>query len=344
MTNERGPSQEVEVNVEQSPLEACYERLHLLQKVIDQAVDADEDELFRFIDENLAEVNALYPYEGDHIMARGEGIFPQLDVEGNIIGQQRDNDNEGYFGTDMGFVVTESTEKPQIMHKVLITVARHQPVDVVENVHRIFHLYDPDKSSILHMREMEESLGSAWLDEEQDTDNSLETMDNYSKEFIRLIGSTAFRRKKYEQQLKQIDDLLLQADIDTKLRDMEVTVTGNYGYAPHLSSERLEFSLLQLEDIEVTGTCLGLGTVETSALQSKAIRNNKDLLDKQAGLCLVVDPDEATREILKIAEGQILYIPTYNEAFTIAVTLYEEEEDDDDDEYEDEEEDEPEEE
>lgn len=295
-------------------LEACFDRARMLQEALNETqIHADALALGS---EFIPVIDGNFPYLFQKVHISGRGIFPVTDEQG-IIDSESWGLSEGSFGTHHGFVVLdiapEGSYDFRVMQKILVQETLEYAFTTLETRHRIFNYFELD-SQILPHNEME-SILSSHDSREEDSQNQLEIIDGFSKDFNKILRSTEFRRLKHRQQRRLVDDMLVSVNKYISIRDLQFMGEPEYGYAPFSGGSQRGFVALTLGDILIGGSCLGVDSIESALLASKAIRSDKDMADKYAGLCMVVDPDTDTRQALQLAESQVLYIPTYDQSF-----------------------------
>lgn len=90
-----------------------------------------------------------------------------------------------------------------------------------------------------------------------------------------------------------------------------------YAVAPLGSSEKY-IKIILVKEI-VAGLCIGLSTLTDDLLFSgDKIEDKNQLVDPDAGLFLVIHPDDHTRACLKLEIDQLTYIPIANQDIAVS--------------------------
>lgn len=266
----------------------------------------------------LPELDRAYPYFGEPVYASGEGLFPELDEDGSIVGESF-RQSDGAYGIHYGFAVVEITDEEgklhgrKVMHQILVSDVESNQLVTIEQHTKIFH-YLAMESSILPINEIDDCLAS-YKDSSVDLDDCMGIISDHSKRFVETLRSTKFRRTNKSRQNKIVEFLLDEADSAARVRDLTIMAEPEYGYAPLRKNNKNRDFVPMLLSQTIGGVCLGLDTLETGVMARKAIRRDSDLANRDAGLCLVLDPDESTRSGLKLNDTQVIFIPTYNQVF-----------------------------
>lgn len=307
-----------EMSWEQSHLEVCFERARVLQQTLRETDNLIEAKNLAI--EFLPVLNKQYPYFNQSVYISGNGMFPIIDDEG-MLDAESWGTSDGIFGVHRGFVIldvaAEGSTDYRLMQKVLVNESSNTQYATVEIDQRIHCLFDLD-SQVIPGIEMEAILSSHELSE-VDPQTQVEAIYSYSKSFAQMLRSTEFRRLKHRQQQRVVDDILEGVNKQVSIRDAQFMGEPAYAYAPYFYGTQRGFMALSLREYIVGGSCLGLDSIEAVVLRTKAIRRDNDMADKDAGLCMVVDPDFRTRESLHLSENQVLYIPTHDQEFEVVL-------------------------
>lgn len=300
---------------EQRNLGICFERAWDLQIGIDQA--KTDDELKALYAENINVLDKMFPYYGQPVHISGRGLFPYS--EDNEIQGEGWGTSEGVTGIHEGFDIVQTEEDEtgatsfRVMQRVYVGEFTNNVLKTVGTTRKIYHFYDLG-SQLFPIVEMEAMMASHELSS-YTPDESLNTIFPLSSDFVNLLRSTEFRRLKHKQQKRIFDEVLMTIDQHTMTRGLTFTGEPSFGYVPSFSENNRYFMPLALGAYVISGQCLGIDSLETTALRKKAIRRDKDMASKYAGLCIVIDPDKDTRQGLYLADDQVLYIPTNNQDF-----------------------------
>lgn len=291
----------------------------------------DAHQIQQIREEELPELLEEFPYVGEAVFVMGPGVVPIINEEHQIVGQQWTENNET-LGLHYGFDIVSmavngisSAVEHRVTHKIFISGGEYMSgLDVVERQFQVFAHQDCQKSAFLPLDKVN-SLFYVFNDETIEKNpigSRIDSLNNYSKQFIQMLGSTAFRRFTRQKQKRSVDEFLGTVEADLQLRQLEVDLEPSYVYVPYLTEMQGKpvrgFIPILTDKTIISGECLGVDSIETGRLHQKAIRSDQDLADKTAGLCLVVDPDPDTRAYYQLNANQTMYIPTRDQSFDIA--------------------------
>jgi len=161
-------------------------------------------------------------------------------------------------------------------------------------------------STCLVVRELDEIFHED--DNSIDFNDQMDTLVKSSIALRSLIHSTKFRRMKKEQQKKQVDNIINTTELATRLRGSTLLAEAEYAYI-NIFDKNINLLPMNIRGLVIGGVCLGMESIEGLRLRRKAIRNNADLIDGDAGICLVLDPNEETKQGLNMGDQHALYLP-----------------------------------
>lgn len=300
---------------EQRDLEICFEHARSLQASVNNAKSAEE--LKSLYKDNISEIDRKFPYFKHPVYISGRGLFPYSNEEGEVQGEGWGYSN-GISGIHEGFEIVETIDEENqpdhaVVQRIYVGEFTYRALRTVSTTRNVYHFYDLD-SQLFPLVEMEGIMGSHELSE-YTPEECLNTIAWLSNDFVNLLRSTEFRRLKHKQQKRVFDEVLMTIDQHTKTRGLTFTGEPSFAYVPSFSEKHRFFMPLLLDDFVISGQCLGLDSLETAPLRNKALRKDKDMASKYAGLCIVIDPDTDTRQGLQLTDNQVLYIPTNNQDF-----------------------------
>jgi hypothetical protein len=305
---------------EQQALDTCFQHAYSLQEALNQCENFEQASSLAY--EHIPVLNDLFPYLHHQVLISGEGVMPLID-ENNMMEAEAWLKDQQANGIHVGFGLIDIDRRPdnydfRLMQRILIGQSHNQPfasVEIRQWVYKHFDLH----SQIIPNVELESVLSSSEYKTVFDV-HPLQAAFKYSEEFVKLVRSTTFRRLNRGQQRRVADDLIYQANQRAVLRDFGVSADLEYGYIAIREKNTTSYLPLNLEKVVISGKCLGLESLESQNLGVDAIRRDKDLLAKDAGLCMVIEPDNSTRQGLNLELGQLMYLPLHNQE--IEVELY----------------------
>lgn len=297
----------------------------------------DED-LNAALQQATAEINEVYPYNGETVHFSGEGIFPASDdmaeetsgefVQYDTATLQNPTDcwgaTEGLTGVANGIwpISCQEVDRTEwrLMHRVSLgTATKQTSLTLVQQNHLFCYL--TAAATLVPVKGIEEIYNEA--DAAADTlPHPHNTLSTLSDQLSGTISSTRFRRLKHAAQKRIVDACVERAEREAGIREKWAVIDASYCYAPLLKGDELHQILLDISDTLVSGHCLGVESAERVRLQYKAIRSDAHVTDKYAGLCIVVEPEESVAQELGVNTGQILFVPISSQEIEV---IFEEE-------------------
>lgn len=130
-----------------------------------------------------------------------------------------------------------------------------------------------------------------------------------SDNYVRLLRSTYFRRLPRSKQESLVRKYIQQAEEQSGVRATNVMVDTNVLYKHRLFEGKVDYDNIGFRDETVQGLCHGLTSLELLKLGNKAIRCDRDMIDRDAGLCLVVEDFTKQDEDDEVLRGDIVLVP-----------------------------------
>jgi hypothetical protein len=294
-------------------------RAHELEAILAD-IKATDSELVQLALSARSELEQLCPYYSAAVFISGLGLIPDIKkIENNEIYEVKYDYSEGLFGNHLGVDVSFVEDKRghhwgQIKHMILMGSMMHRASPFVSETKNIFALFDLD-AEILSLDAVEDAypqanynLVSWWSDSEID-----DIAQSNSKEVLSLVRSTKFRRATQVKQVDLLQEKVYKANTELPAHGADIFATAQYAVAPTITdNQTLSLVSFDMSEHVLHGEYLGFGSLDCMLAMRKAIRSDKDLFSKYAGLCLVVDPYEETRQSLSLKADQVLYVPISN--------------------------------
>ncbi len=308
----------VETTPEQDKAELAYAQAWAYQAELNATSDGVTRDKRQLIQNEL---DSIFPYMGQQVYVSGNGVYPVCDVETGEVLDEIHGFVSGQQGLHVGFFVAEinegSTLRYQVLQQIALGQVKSKPCLTVDRQETISTFVDLD-ASVLLISDINNVYNPDSDVEDDDFHDRIERMLGMSKELTGLYKSTTFRRMRHAKQLRTVMDFLINADRETRLRNVGIMTEAEYAYTPSLSDGWRLIPLL-IEKTLIEGTIVGLDSTESVTMKAKAIRNNDDLLDKNAGLCLVIDPTEESKDVLSLSANSVVLLPTASQEFEIAL-------------------------
>lgn len=302
-----GPEQTPEESGKnQDALGACVEYWQ------SRLANAEDHEIGRIASEATKACDELWKYDGVYCTFSGQAVYPEVDDNGGITISAGEIMADGY---SRGFVVEDFTGNGdyRLFHMFYLGPHQSKPHPTIFNQASLFAYMGVDGEIIPHY-EMEEALmpqKDPFAIEQVDVQERMEAIDNQSLKLVRLLHSRQFRKQAVDKQVAILDGFVSKCEQKYDLRDLAVMVENPaYCCRPYLlPTDEVKYEFIALNDTLINGTFLGLGTLERETLKRKPIRRTEDLINKAAGLCMIVEVSDAS-EPTALRSDDIIYIPT----------------------------------
>lgn len=337
---------EIIPNVEHQSLEAFYLYAQEVEFQLDAAaLYLEREYLIELAGQFLVELSDLWPYPGSNICIKGKARMPDMsnfadggsdsgedpDFMASSIAMLDRPSNGGIYGEVNAVTgehrgvcihkVKDDEGKPgfRVRHAVAFAQGRYVTNNGTEEHEVTFLGYFELDSEVIPLDTFEEPD-----DTEIDIRTVPKRMIEHSNTLARLLNSTDFRRLTRRRQERQFYDLIesMQEDLPVRGRPVRIsfkeddrvrakrqkTIPLPYIYVPYGDAEK-EFYRKSVLSSEIGGICMGVASIDLASVKERAIRQDADLRDKRAGLCLVIDPDLSTMVALGEASDGLIYVP-----------------------------------
>jgi len=263
----------------------------------------------------IRELDSMCPYLNQWVYFTGRGIFPKRDENGIVI-EDVGGQSHGMLGISQGVEVLRVTmqqgeEQYVVMHQFMVDGTNTRPHITEATKSAVLCFVEPG-SSILPVAQIDEIYNSE--PEQKYEEDVLQGVFSSSWQFSQLLRSKNFRRWTHKRQLETVSSFIEAAENIVQLRGKELLIDATYCYLPVIKDNFIERELLLLDDALIGGVCLGLESLERPALNKVPIRKIADITDKEAGLCMVIDPDFEIRQRFELNKDQLLFVPISSQA------------------------------
>lgn len=263
-------------------------------------------------------LNDSCPYIDQEVYFSGRGIFPEYDREEGVIIGDAHNATAGMFGIGAGVGVVRMDEEDsrwRVLHKIMIGSFQISTEFVTEHKRStVFCFLEPD-SIIIPTQRVEEAYAA---EGDYDKNKLHELLNKSSDDFVSLLNSPDFLELDHSLQRHIVEECISSIENAFTFRGRVMAIEGKHGYVAVLKNECVHQELVSIEDKLLYGECLGIDSLEQGYLIDDPIRSVDDLLDKKAGLCLVMAPDPRTAEELSLEPNQPLFIPISNQNIEVS--------------------------
>lgn len=310
MSPDKNPEYDLPVFQYEKQQAKYYRRAEKLQDAVDGAPDP-EAFIHGQTHDLIAKVDKANPFMNESVVMSGYGITNTY-VDGERVDEDEGTELTELWGVHQGVTfVLDETRQP-VKWRVMQMIGTYQEVVEDEDGDPII------KASWAHM-DMDATVTPAAEIESAFTDRRsmnvvtlgerLQRAEDYSAAMKRLLNDPAFQSLSHKRQQALLLERAEAADNDTQLRDVFTAISVRYCLVLGEGRKKGKFIERVNLDKRVEGVLLGLVSVETLLDHKQRIRRRKDIILKAAGLCLVLDPNEETREEYELKDHQPMYIP-----------------------------------
>lgn len=299
--------------------EIFHENLRLNQVQIRDVYDEGEFTK-EFADGVIDKLNRLCPYIKKTVALSGVAMVPVFSDDGDeVIDQVWQNAIS--YGLHRGVIMIMDESGPVLAHQV--QTGQHQGVKE-PTVRGSFDIYNCFivNSNVTIISDIEDSFSPFYLSQHfnyEDPQMGVGVLKFMSDEFAKMINDTGFRRLTKSKQDSLINEIIEDTVKYSSLVEQEMVIEAQYGYTTYVDPIRFEPELkpISIGQRLIIGSCLTIDMLETTDRRKDRITSDKTLVDKKAGLCLVLDLDDESREVLSLEESQALYIPVSSQNINI---------------------------
>jgi len=287
---------------------------------------------------------ALMPDLGDDIECEDDEDFTYLspvtvldrdEDEGTVYGKV-EGITGGYQGCSIQGFSGEHGKEYRIRHTIEIGSATGMASKGTRiRKDTLFGFFESD-STILPVNSVEKSLCPVPDCKDLPSEAVAQIIDGYSVQLVRLLNDTGFRRMPLARQQGILYELIKKAEQESNVQGRYVRIEftepnsedkasgkrknhllkpTRHIYIPHATTEGPVVRRESKIPIIIGGICVGIETVERPQLRRRAFRRDRDMLDKKAGLCLVLDPDYGTTSAVSVGQDQLIYVPVSGQRF-----------------------------
>lgn len=272
--------------------------------------DRYDDELADHLVDGL---NNVCPYLGALVLMNGPALVPEIDEDLGIVVNQGWHRECVDYGVHQGLIIIEEEVGPVIAHKIHTGQMGDESQPTFQHVVDTFSCFMVD-ASIIPISDIDSAFGSYYLSEhldEYDPKFGFELLQSISSEFTKMINSTKFRRLSKTKQHNLIEQMITDSITYSSLVEQEMLVSAQYGYLACVDTIecRSDMVPISIDAHVILGDCLTIDMLQSSNLGEKRITSDQYLIDKKAGLCLVLELDEESKEVLSLEEDSVLYVP-----------------------------------
>lgn len=292
---------------DQAAAEHCFDRAREIQFLLDMNAGSVTE---RDIYDHIEELDRLYPFYGQEVWFTGQGMIGEefdlgaqrMDI---LFEQMLPAQHTGFMVLRMPVVGSEE----EYAYEVL------QCLTVQYEEGGVSVMLPLDNVPVVGAAVNEAFEKNADGDEQIVAEYKWQEAKRHAEQVSQVLHHAGFYKLKREDQLAVINGMLQEAEEATQLRGLEFTGNPAIIWCVGLEDEEQVIELCDVSDLIVTGECMGLDCLETITLAERHVSGMDDfLLEGDAGLCLVVSPDETTCDRLGTDQRQ-LYIPLTQKFF-----------------------------
>lgn len=305
-----------------------YAEINKWQQVLDR-LDPEDPELQ--IQANAAQeaLDSICPYVDTRVSVRGHGQIPVFNEKAEREGVE--DYTPGLNGFYRGVRVrdyqgpNDLMPRAQIMHMIVTgEFTGFTDPEGHELKHSNFCSYfstNPD-TSVTPGRDIEEILNPYFFTPKspeliEETINTLMFHSDHIKETVCSAGFYGFT---YTEQQELLEIMVRDAEQNLQIAGMIFAGEMNYGYVLQLGGNSPHMLALDLKEIPVDGTVLGLESIERLGLRGEQqVLTENDLVNSGAGLCIVLAPTDRVKTALHLTDKQALYLPLSGQPFKLSL-------------------------
>lgn len=304
--------------------EIFHEKVYINEGLVNRLLK-DDKLTHEIANEIIDDLDDCCPYYGSPVLISGEALVSVFNDEGtSIVGIEWKEVQ--HTGQHQGVnIVSVDDERYLILQQVHIGEIHKQPLPTVSQIFNLQALFKND-ATIVPCIELDEPLKPYYLgishEEDQDESivESIELLKTKSHAFKDILLGKRFRSLSQPRQINFINNSLGHVSEMVALTDRSVAIEADYGYVPNLNRDgSIDYLVLDLGKSAITGRCLGIDTIEVSGINLAPITKKGEIIDRNAGLQLVIDPDEYTREGLEISQDKVIFVPTASQEVDIEI-------------------------
>ncbi len=301
--------------------EIFHEKVHLNELLINDL--HKRGELNENITKGVAEdLDDNCPYMYKPVLISGRALVSTFDEgTGNITGMEWMDVEHTGIHLGVNILTNEEFDMQLIVQQVQVDTIQSRPLPTASQITTLFAFFDND-ANITPIDEIEGVFHPYYMKEAEDEDiyKGFRDLVDFSSDFARMLRDTKFRRMDRKKQLSLVSSVISDISNTISISELEVIIQTQYCYAPVLRNERqVGVAAIAVDDCVISGTCMGVDSLERIRLPVQKIRSDKQLIDKYAGICIVIDPDESTRVGMDLLPDQVLFIPTASQSFEIEI-------------------------
>jgi hypothetical protein len=113
----------------------------------------------------------------------------------------------------------------------------------------------------------------------------------------------------HTKQRKMVNATMEDVQELANVRGVGFLAEVEYGFLPDTYEGRSHFLRVELGAYAIGGIILGVASIDHITLQERAIRKRAEATSNNGGVCLLVAPNQITREGLYMRSDQILFLP-----------------------------------
>lgn len=266
----------------------------------------------------VSSLNEICPYIDQVVLIGGMALVPEIDLEEIEVSDEswRYSVASGYH-RGVGILIPEG-HRPTIIQRIETGHVNGPMLATSRKKLDVFQCFT-NEAVIVPLLEIEEDFNPYYLTPETyDPAEGVKFLSSKSNELVRILSDTRFRRMDKNTQNKIVESIIDEASKKASLTGYELTVSADYGLTTEIASEgKIGLTKIPLKEFIISGTCLSIDSIERLQLHRRRIVNDHRLIDKWAGLCLVVDPDVDTRQGLELNSSQVIYLPLSSQELEI---------------------------
>jgi len=290
---------------EQDMSAIVYAKAQSWQEALSEVKDTNR--LLYLGQQAVEELDSIFPHLGKTVYMSGNGLHIAKDPETQEFLGEVWQYSPGCLGVHNGFeLITDKSNKDyRLMQQIVVGRKKSMVEKTILQDLVAFEYFDLESSCLL-VNELDEIFYED--DDTIDFNEQLDILFQSSSALRSLLQSARFQRQTRENQQKQVDNIMLITEKNTKLRGSQMLIKAENAYV-NIFNEHSNFYPMNILGFQIGGMCLGVEPIVSLKLNEQAIRRNSDLSTNDSDICIMLAPNKETQKTLKMNPKQLLYLP-----------------------------------
>ncbi len=256
-----------------------------------------------FIDSAVAELNQTFPLMRKKIFIVGDCLYQERSDTNILKTSLTLQKNTSAIGEHQGFEARvyyddKGTPRQQIMQRIIEQATSHR----IRERNVFFDL----SSKTIPLKMIKNLLPELKASRDIPFDR-FDRLQKYSHKFLEFLMSDEFERLNLDQKKLILDKKILKAEKKAGLRGAYVITLAKKVFANDIVPP-YNFFKVTGEELEVSGRCVAVDSLANLILEGEIYSPPFDQ-DNHANLCLVIEPDQETKDYFENSTIKYIYVP-----------------------------------